>query len=223
MTQAQIAATNKNLNEEIAEGRFREDLYHRLNALSFRIPSLDDRREDIQDLAIHFLGRLHNAYKNDDSSETAPYLDGGAIDFLQKKHFRGNVRELKNILLRALFFRKGPPITREDIQDACDEESPSSTLPINNPNITDNLLEQLDSKTTDFWSALYHPFRAKEITRDTVRTVIENARLKYQTNLPGLAIKLGVCDPSFRNNSEENKKFVSFKNFLYKTIRISEI
>ncbi|HAK37311.1 MAG TPA: GAF sensor protein, partial [Nitrospina sp.] len=58
-----IAATNKNLREEIDAGRFREDLYHRLNALSFRIPSLNERHEDISDLATHFLGILFQAYK----------------------------------------------------------------------------------------------------------------------------------------------------------------
>ena len=59
-----IAATNKNLQEEIEGGRFREDLYHRLNAIRFQIPSLNDRQEDIEDLAIHFLGRLHQAYNH---------------------------------------------------------------------------------------------------------------------------------------------------------------
>ena len=53
-----IAATNKDLRKEIEEGRFREDLYQRLNALSFRIPSLNERHEDISDLATHFIGIL---------------------------------------------------------------------------------------------------------------------------------------------------------------------
>ena len=83
--------------------RFREDLYYRLNALGFQIPSLNDRQEDIGDLAIHFLGRLHQAYKKD-SNSSPPQFDRGAIDFLTHRVYRGNVRELKNLLLRALLF-----------------------------------------------------------------------------------------------------------------------
>ncbi|QPJ63525.1 MAG: GAF domain-containing protein [Candidatus Nitronauta litoralis] len=218
-----IAATNKNLGEEIAQGRFREDLFHRLNALSFRIPSLDERRDDIQDLAIHFLGRLHFAYRKVKEEDPAPYLDQPAIEFLKKRNYRGNVRELKNILLRALFFRKGPVIKREDIEAACQDDSPWNTQPEAHEEISTSLLEHIENQGNNFWTVLYRPFKSKEITRDTVRNVIETARDKYQTNLPGLAIKLKVCEEDFRENQEENKKFISFKNFLYKTIRISEI
>jgi len=112
-----IAATNKNLLKEIEAGRFREDLYHRLNALGFQIPSLNDRQEDIEDLVIHFLGRLHQAYKKD-STSPAPHFDQGATDFLIHRKYRGNVRELKNLLLRALLFCKNSLITREDLINA---------------------------------------------------------------------------------------------------------
>ena len=99
-----IAATNKNLTEEIQKGRFREDLYHRLSALSFHIPPLNERREDIEDLVIHFLGRLFNTYKTDIMDKSQPYLEKDAVDYLCNFNYRGNVRELKNILLRATLF-----------------------------------------------------------------------------------------------------------------------
>ena len=216
-----IAATNKNLYEEIAEGRFREDLFHRLNALNFRIPSLDERGEDIEDLAIHFLGRLHNAYRNS-AEEPSPYLEPQAIEYLKTRQFPGNVRELKNILLRALFFRKKPAISRADIEAACAEESPAPSFRASNgQEMVELLLDQLERSDESFWTVLYHPFRAKEITRDTVKQVIETVREKHRTNLPGLAVKLNVCGKDFRTNGEENRKFISFKNFLYKTIRIT--
>jgi DNA-binding NtrC family response regulator len=216
-----IAATNKNLLEEIEAGRFREDLYHRLNAIGFQIPSLNDRREDIEDLAIHFLGRLHQAYKKE-SNSTPPQFDQGAIDFLTQRAYRGNVRELKNLLLRALLFCKNSLITREDLTNASGEEWRSPTSPTKSVSWVNDLLANIEQGQGDFWTSVYHPFRGKHLTRDAVASLITTAKNRYQTNLPGLAVKLGVCSDQFRSNSEENKKFLSFKNFLYKTVKISK-
>ena len=216
-----IAATNKNLLEEIEAGRFREDLYHRLNALGFQIPSLNDRREDIEDLAIHFLGRLHQAYKKQPNS-SPPHFDQGAIDFLTHRTYRGNVRELKNILLRSMLFCKNSLITREDLISASGEEWKEPTPATESSDWADDLLETMEQGQGDFWTSVYHPFRGKHLTRDAVSSLIETAKRRYQTNLPGLAVKLGVCSDQFRTNSGENKKFLSFKNFLYKTVKITE-
>jgi len=60
------------------------------------------------------------------------------------------------------------------------------------------------------------------ITKGTVKDLIQTARNRYQANLPGLAVKLGACTRHYQSNSEELKKFTSFKNFLYKTVKISE-
>ncbi|CAI2718430.1 sigma 54-interacting transcriptional regulator [Nitrospina watsonii] len=218
-----IAATNKNLLKEIEAGRFREDLYHRLNALSFRIPSLNDRREDIPDLATHFLGRLYTTYKGGDQTGPAPRLGADAMEYLKHRSYRGNVRELKNILLRALMFNKGGVITRDHLA-ASDQENMVETAAFDAAPVgqVTNLLEEIESARGNFWTHIYEPFKTKQMTRDTVKTVIETAKTKYQTNLPGLAVKLGVCTDHFRTDSEESKKFMSFKNFLYKTVKISE-
>ncbi|MDH3256888.1 MAG: sigma 54-interacting transcriptional regulator, partial [Nitrospinota bacterium] len=152
-----IAATNKNLLEEIEAGRFREDLYHRLNALGFQIPSLNDRREDIEDLAIHFLGRLHQAYKKQPNS-SPPHFDQGAIDFLTHRTYRGNVRELKNILLRSMLFCKNSLITREDLISASGEEWKEPTPATESSDWADDLLETMEQGQGDFWTSVYHPF-----------------------------------------------------------------
>jgi len=197
-------------------------LYHRLNALRFHIPALSERREDIEDLAIHFLGRLHQTYKNEAHELTPPQLDSAAIEFLKNHPYRGNVRELKNILLRALLFSKAPVIRREDLINAnpvgWTEATPD---PIDNRRETGNLLEKLENGEGDFWSNIYQPFKDKRMTRHSVQTIINTAKTRYQTNLPGLAVKLGVCGHHFRSDRQENKKFISFKNFLYKTIKIT--
>ncbi|MEE9258306.1 MAG: sigma 54-interacting transcriptional regulator, partial [Nitrospinaceae bacterium] len=215
-----IAATNKNLLEEIEAGRFREDLYHRLNALHFNIPALNERQEDIEDLAIHFLGRLHQAYKKDPNNPP-PQFDREAIAFLTHRKFRGNVRELKNLLLRTLLFCKKSRITQEDLINASGEEWAEPPAVAENNGWVQEVLETLEQGRGDFWTSIYHPFKSKRLTRDAVSSLIETAKTRYQTNLPGLAIKLGVCSDQFRNDPEENKKFLSFKNFLYKTVKIT--
>ncbi|MBE0596115.1 MAG: sigma 54-interacting transcriptional regulator, partial [Desulfuromonadales bacterium] len=102
-----IAATNKNLRQLIRDGLFREDLYHRLCELTIEVPSLNERREDIPDLATHFLGKLWRVYKRpEEGEEEAPMLTREAQALLSNHHYSGNVRELRSILLRALFFRR---------------------------------------------------------------------------------------------------------------------
>lgn len=218
-----IAATNRDLQEEIKYGRFREDLYHRLSALSFRIPCLNERLEDIEDLATHFLGILFNTYKKGLPDDSPPQLEKAAVDYLKNYNFPGNVRELRNILLRATLFSKGPRIGRKDIIAAC-QAQPSALLKqqtLTADNFVETLLNRLESGEENFWNSVHRPFRENHLTRDTVKSLILTAKSRYQTNLPGLAVKLKVCTPEFHSDPGEKKKFTSFKNFIYKTVKIS--
>ena len=90
-----IAATNKNLEEEIERGNFREDLFYRLNVIPFFVPPLRDRREDIPMLADHFLGEFTTAY-----GRKPKELTPEAYALLADHHWPGNVRELKNLIER---------------------------------------------------------------------------------------------------------------------------
>jgi two-component system nitrogen regulation response regulator NtrX len=90
-----VAATNKNLEEEIERGNFREDLFYRLNVIPFHVPPLRDRREDIPLLADHFLREFTTAY-----GRKAKELTPEAYALLQEYHWPGNVRELKNLIER---------------------------------------------------------------------------------------------------------------------------
>ena len=218
-----IAATNKNLRKEINEGRFREDLYQRLNALNFRIPTLNERQEDISDLATHFLGILFQAYKKGNANEAFPKIETQAIEYLTNHNYRGNVRELKNILMRAMMFRQGSLISLKNVIEACRSESPEGSDALKQTvSHIDSILKILEAGEGDFWSQVHKPFKENIITKGTVKNLIQTARNRYQANLPGLAIKLGVCTRDYQSNSEELKKFTSFKNFLYKTIKISD-
>jgi DNA-binding NtrC family response regulator len=92
-----FAATNKNLKEEIAEGNFREDLFHRLNVIPIKVPPLKDRIEDIPLLADHFIENICNDY-----GMPAKKITDAAIKELQKGEWTGNIRELRNVIERLI-------------------------------------------------------------------------------------------------------------------------
>lgn len=105
-----ISATHKDLTKEIAEGRFREDLYFRLNVIPIRIPPLRDRKEDIIPLAEFFL-KKYAAMNN----SPAVNFSKSAIELLLNSNWRGNVRELENSVERAVVLSSGSSIEAEDI------------------------------------------------------------------------------------------------------------
>ena len=92
-----IAATNKDLAEEVRQGRFREDLYYRLNVIEIRIPPLRERREDIPLLAEHFVQRISSESGKDISG-----ISSTALNLLIAHDWPGNVRELENVIERAI-------------------------------------------------------------------------------------------------------------------------
>ncbi|HPR55676.1 MAG TPA: sigma-54 dependent transcriptional regulator [Deltaproteobacteria bacterium] len=104
-----LTATNKNLEQEITEGRFRQDLYYRLNVIPINVPRLIERRDDIPELAEHFL-KLFSPLKGGKKSITE-----GAIKKLIQHDWPGNVRELKNIIERLVIMTPGNTITADDI------------------------------------------------------------------------------------------------------------
>ena len=104
-----IAATNKNLTEEIAKGTFREDLYHRLSVIVIHVPTLAERTDDIPLLVTHFIKRICA-----ESGKPEPKVDAAAYDELKKLPWTGNIRELRNVVERLLILC-GNTITKEDV------------------------------------------------------------------------------------------------------------
>jgi DNA-binding NtrC family response regulator len=105
-----IAATNRDLDEEIRRGAFRSDLFYRLNVIPLHLPPLRERRDDIPLLAEFFLERLARA-----RGRTPPQLAAEALTVLQEYHWPGNVRELENALERAVVLSKGGDITVDSL------------------------------------------------------------------------------------------------------------
>ena len=97
-----VAATNRNLEKEVAEGRFREDLYYRLKVFPLRVPPLRERREDVPLLAAHFLERYTREFGREIAGFTQP-----ALERLQAYDWPGNVRELENEVQRAVIQAEG--------------------------------------------------------------------------------------------------------------------
>ncbi len=104
-----LAATNKDLQEEIEKGKFREDLYHRLSVIEIRVPKLDDRKDDIPLLIEHFSKGIAEEQGNVKKS-----FSDEAIEALQNFSWTGNIRELRNVVERLIILGQNP-VTADDV------------------------------------------------------------------------------------------------------------
>ncbi|MBW7848110.1 MAG: sigma-54-dependent Fis family transcriptional regulator [Bacteroidales bacterium] len=126
-----ISASNKNLDEAIADGKFREDLYYRLKVITITIPPLRMRKDDIPLLASHFLNLYTKSLKRPPT-----ILPEESIEILEKQHWPGNVRQLENLIKRAILFSKNNVITPEVLENELSSGSseeirlPRKALPI---------------------------------------------------------------------------------------------
>lgn len=116
-----IAATNRNLEEEIRKGRFREDLYYRLNVIPIHVPALRERKEDIPLFADHFLHQF-SVQHGKEKKEISP----AAIEVLKDHSWPGNVRELKNLIERLVILT---PRRKIEVNDLLDSLKPGSSAP----------------------------------------------------------------------------------------------
>ena len=143
-----IAATNRDLRQMVAEGRFQEDLFYRLNVIPIHLPPLRERREDIPSLVEHFLSKhAHRIGRRIDR------IDDGALAALQQYDWPGNVRELENTIERAVVLSVGPVISTRAVSvtgAATPETTGLRTLKLR-PNVE--------------W-----------VERETIRRALENAR-----------------------------------------------
>ena len=106
-----IAATNKDLSKEIDAGRFRMDLFHRLSVIEIKVPSLNDRKDDIPLITRYFLEEICNDY-----AIPVKEIEEEALQLLQARHWTGNIRELRNIVER-LIIMGGKTITANDVKE----------------------------------------------------------------------------------------------------------
>jgi two-component system response regulator HydG len=136
-----IAATNRNLAEEAKAGRFREDLYYRLNVINIHIPPLRERAEDIPLLAHHFLGKYVEKNRKNLKGFTP-----AAMDMLTRAQWPGNVRELENVIERGVILAAGPYMSERDLPTtlSVESQSGSGTQPVHD--LGGKTLEEIESQ-----------------------------------------------------------------------------
>ena len=160
-----IATTNRDIEKQIRDGRFREDLFYRLNVVPFHLPPLRDRRDDIPLLAQHFIEKYNRL-----DGRNVKGLTEEVVELLMQKPWKGNVRELENVIERALLMCKGDLIQKDDLlthdkSDAAEDVKlpfiPTVSLKEMEKKVIFSALDQTDGNRT----------RAADILGISVRTL----------------------------------------------------
>jgi two-component system, NtrC family, response regulator AtoC len=194
-----VAATNRNLQDLIAQGQFREDLYYRLNVIHFWVPPLRERKEDIPGLIQYFLSRF---------TATNGYLvkgiDTDAFQALCDYPWPGNVRELENVIERLIVTGRHEQVRAEDLPPEIRmQRGVLKPKRERRKTVVDDLYKRLRDDRESFWTAVYPLYMAREITRQNVRDVIRKGLEEAKGNYK-IVCKL------FNIESADYKKFLNF-------------
>ena len=183
-----ISATHKRLNQEVAAGRFRDDLFYRINVIDIEVPALRERKEDITDLALHLLQKV--AEDNGDEVKT---LSSEAMEQLCHADYPGNVRQLENTLARAAAMSETAIIGIDDLEELTPVSHPLITSQVLSNN-TDGPTGSLDATTS--LSAVAGDLEGH---MDSIeREILQNAMTEYRWNKTAAAKALGVSFRSLR-------------------------
>jgi DNA-binding NtrC family response regulator len=195
-----LAATSCNLPEMVGQGRFRKDLFYRLNVVHLNVPPLRERREDIPALVDHF--RVQFAAIN---RSPVPRVTPAAMKALTDYSWPGNVRELENVLERVIVTTDGNIIDVEHLSWEVMAQDPSALRPRRERRrtIVDDLYARMVEQRESFWTTVYPRYVEREITRANVREVVrrglEDARGSYK-----------VVSRLFNMESRDYKRFLNF-------------
>lgn len=189
-----VAATHHDLPADVAAGRFRLDLYYRLNTLLVHLPPLRDRREDIPLLVEHFLSLRPGPKRN---------ASAAAIELLCRQSFPGNVRELEAIVARAAILHDDIDLDVEAFGLSRDAISPPPADIESTNDAMGTLLHRID-KGESFWTVVHSPFLRRTLDAETVRHLIASSFAEAGGSYRKMAARLGVT--SFK----EYKKLADF-------------
>jgi transcriptional regulator with PAS, ATPase and Fis domain len=195
-----IAATNRNLQDMIAQGQFREDLFYRLNVIHFWVPPLRERKEDIPIMIETFLARFMRA-----NGSPVKGIEPEAFSALTDYPWPGNVRELENAVERLVVTGRHELVKLEDLPPEIRAQRGVSLRPKRERRrtVADDLFKRLTEEKESFWTSVYPLYMQREITkqnvRDLVRKGLEEARGNYK-----IVCKLFNMEPN------DYKKFLNF-------------
>jgi transcriptional regulator with GAF, ATPase, and Fis domain len=214
-----IAATNRDLRVLITEGKFREDLFYRMNVINLVVPPLRERRADIPLLVEHFMTRFGqhasaNAHGGSNGNGNgnghghvhhARTLSADAMTALVDYPWPGNVRELENVIERIIVKSRGEVAELDDLPPEIRHQRSVSLRPKRERRrtVADDLYMKLRHEQASFWTTVYPMYMQREITkenvRDLVRKGLEEARGNYR-----IVAKL------FNMDADDYKKFLNF-------------
>ena len=202
-----MAATNRNLQELIAQGQFREDLYYRINVIHLVMPPLRERREDIPALIQHFLARFlsQNGSGNGSGNHTpVRVISPEALDALCGYNWPGNVRQVENVVERLVVTGRREIVQIEDLPQEIRLPDPNGRHgPERRRTVADDLFRKLVEERESFWSAVYPLYMGREITKSNVRDLVhkglEEARGNYK-----IVLRL------FNMETGDYKRFLNF-------------
>jgi transcriptional regulator with PAS, ATPase and Fis domain len=165
-----IAATNRVLLDQVEGGRFRRDLYYRLNVIHLRVPPLRERRDDLPLLLEYFFQSFAVQYGTE-----IPRLSKDALELCLEYDWPGNIRELKNVAERIVVLpRRSGCVEREDIPLELSRGELSGKVTAQWPlqSVADRLLREIVDEGESFWSAAYAPFMTRDVTREDLRGLV---------------------------------------------------
>ena len=190
-----IAATNRNLEEEIKDKRFREDLYYRLNVVPIHLPPLRDRPEDVEPLLEHFLER-----SNERLGKEVKGFDGDALEALKGYSWPGNIRELENLVERMVLFASGETIGVGELPDSFTSDEPDdddADGEVGEVGLPRAIRLPLDSLGLDLKEAV------KAGSRRIEEALIREALAQTDANVTRSARKLGISRRSLQSKMKE--------------------
>src|SRR5581483_5426949 len=198
-----ITATNRDLQVQITSGAFREDLYFRLNVIRLCVPPLRERIEDVPLLVSYYLHWYSQVHK-----VAEPEVAVDAMEALQAYRWPGNIRELKNVVERVVLKAPGHLIRLSDLPSDVVQGPPpargeTSAAAAPEPSRADELASLMMDRGESFWSAVYPPFMARDLTRTDLRKIVE-AWLQQTKGNYRLLVQL------FNMPTDDYKRFLGF-------------
>jgi DNA-binding NtrC family response regulator len=195
-----IGATNQDLRKLIAEGRFREDLYYRINVITLLVPTLRERKEDLPMLIEHFLKRFCG-----NRGQPARRISPEAMRALCEYSWPGNVRELENAVERLVVRSRSEVI---DVESLSDELRAPGSVGIaakqeRRRSMGDSLYKLVVEEGQSFWTAVYPLYMRREITRENIRELVRRGLRESRGNYKIVA-RLFNMEPT------DYKRFLNF-------------
>jgi transcriptional regulator with PAS, ATPase and Fis domain len=164
-----VAATNRDLLAQVSQGKFREDLYYRINVMHIPVPPLRERAEDVRALLDAFFERFATQYQR-----RVPVLTDEAWAFLRSFHWPGNVRQLKNVAERLVLRDFPRPIAVADLPREITEDALLAATAPSGTAVEAGRSDRFDClmRGESFWTAVHEPFMSRDLTRDDLRQLV---------------------------------------------------